>query len=80
MNAKKLRRKYMREFVGLEKYNRFIAWTVLGNYLLQIVISVTAGSILVTLPATTLTVTLAALLILMISTRLRGLGNIIHEC
>ena len=80
MNAKTLRQKYMRDFVGMDKYSRLNAWAIFGGYLLQIVIAIIAGSILVTLPATALTITIGAVLMLMIGTRLRGLNNIIHEC
>lgn len=80
MNARQLREKYMRKFVGLQKYDRLSAWGIYGHYVSQLIISVIAGTILATLPATPVTVVLGAFLILFIGTRLRGLGNIIHEC
>ena len=80
MNAKQLREKYMKKFVGLEKYDRFPAWGILCHYIAQIIIAVTAGTVLITIPASALTVTIGVLLVFIIGTRLRGLGNIIHEC
>ena len=80
MNAKNLRHKYMRSFIGLDKYTRLTAWGIFASYVLQLIIAVTAGSILVTLPITWLTIAVGGLLMLIIGTRLRGLNNIIHEC
>ncbi len=70
----------MRDFVGFEKYGRLSAWLVFFHSVLQIIIAVAAGAVLATLPMSILTVAVGLLLILIVGTRLRGLGNIIHEC
>ena len=80
MGAKSLRQKYMRNFIGLDKHSRISAWAIYASYVVQLIIAITAGSILVTLPVSVLTVVIGALLMLIIGTRLRGLNNIIHEC
>lgn len=80
MTANVIRQRYMRDFVGLSKYSRWTAWGIVSGYLIQIVISVLAGMVLVTLPLSWLTVLVGLVLMVLIATRLRGLNNIIHEC
>ena len=80
MSANTLRQKYMRGFASMDKYSRMVAWTIVLGYLTQIAISVAAGGYLLTQPITWVSGLIAALLILFIGTRMRGLNNIIHEC
>ncbi len=80
MSAKKLRARYTRKFVGMEKYSRSIAWLILTSYILQIAISVAVGDYLLSLPTTALTGAGIGMLMLFVGTRMRGLNNIIHEC
>ncbi|MGI9391676.1 MAG: fatty acid desaturase family protein [Boseongicola sp.] len=80
MSAKLLRKKHMRSFVGLQKYERHTAWFIVFGYLSQIVISVALGSYLLGLSTSPITVLASFVLIVFIGTRLRGLNNIVHEC
>ena len=80
MSAKALRARYTRDFVGMDKYKRGIAWCILSSYLVQIVASIVLGAYLLSLPLTLLTSVGMAVTAVVIGTRMRGLNNIIHEC
>ena len=80
MSAKALRARYTRDFVGMDKYKRGIAWCILSSYLVQIVASIVLGAFLLSLPLTLLTSVGMAVTAVVIGTRMRGLNNIIHEC
>lgn len=80
MSTQLLRHKFMREFVGLEKYSRATAWVVMLAYVFQIVLAIAVGHYLVGLGLSPLTVLGSFFLMLFIATRLRGLNNIVHEC
>ena len=80
MSANTLRKKYMRGFAKMDKYSRAVAWLIVAGYLTQIAVSVAAGAYLLSQPLTWISGLVAALLMLFIGTRMRGLNNIIHEC
>ncbi|MDJ0639448.1 MAG: fatty acid desaturase [Paracoccaceae bacterium] len=80
MSAKALRARYTRDFVGMDKYKRGIAWCILSSYLVQIVASIVLGAYLLSLPLTLMTSVGMAVTAVVIGTRMRGLNNIIHEC
>ena len=80
MTAKVLRERYVRSFVGLQKYERLTAWLIVAGYLLQILIAAFVGSYLFALPTSLLTVVAIIGVIVFIGTRMRGLNNIVHEC
>lgn len=80
MSANTLRKKYMRGFANMDRYSRAVAWVVVVGYLSQIALSVAAGGYLLSQPLTWMSGLVAAMLMLFIGTRMRGLNNIIHEC
>ena len=80
MSAQALRQKYNRAFAGMEKHTRMKAWSIVGLYVLQLVIAVVLGHILLQGEASFLSVLGIALLMLFAATRMRGLNNIVHEC
>lgn len=80
MSAKLLRAKYTRQFVGMDKYSRSMAWFILASYLFQILLAVIGGALLIGVPLSIFSGLGIAVLMLFIGTRLRGLNNIIHEC
>lgn len=80
MSAESLRRKYVRQFVGLERYGKVTAWAIVSSYVLWIVLAVVAGHNLLMVETNVLTVPLVVVLMVFIGTRLRGLNNIVHEC
>jgi fatty acid desaturase len=80
MSAKTIREKYTRSFVGMSKYPRQTAWLIVFGYVFQIVVSLAAGVVLVSLPLTWLTAVIGVVLMLLVATRMRGLNNIVHEC
>ncbi len=80
MSAKALRARYTRDFVGMDKYKRGIAWCIFSSYLVQIVASVGLGAYLLSLPLSLQTSVGMAMTAVFIGTRMRGLNNIIHEC
>ena len=80
MSAKILREKYVRSFVGLNKYERWAAWLIVLSFLVQIVISAALGSYILTLSTTPFAILAVIALIIAIGTRMRGLNNIVHEC
>lgn len=80
MSAKKLREKYTRSFVGLDKYARVVAWFILTSYLFQIIAAAAVGAVLLSYPVSGWVIAAIAALVLFIGTRMRGLNNIIHEC
>lgn len=80
MTGQELRKKFMRQFVGMTKYSKREAWLIVGLYLSQIGASVLAGHYLLNLPLSWATGFLMLLTAVFIGTRLRGLNNIVHEC
>ncbi len=80
MSGVTVRTKFMRQFMGMERYSRFVAWGIVGGYLLQIGAAIWIGHYLLSLSSSVLTVFLIALTAFFIGTRLRGLNNIVHEC
>ena len=80
MAGQELRQKFMRRFVGMQKYTKVEAWGLFTAYIASIVASIFAGHYLLTLPVSWVTVLLISLIAIFIGTRLRGLNNIVHEC
>jgi len=80
MSAKILREKYVRSFVGLKKYQRWMAWLIVSSFLVQIAISAALGSYLLALSTSPVTILASIILVFVIGTRMRGLNNILHEC
>lgn len=80
MSGRVLRRAYVRQFLGLERYDRVQAWSIVAAYVGFIVAAILAGSYLLTLPLSGWTVAAMFALSVFIGTRLRGINNIIHEC
>lgn len=75
-----LRERYVRRFMGLERYSRVLAWSVVFSYVLQVVLAVVAGHYLLTFAFSIWQVLAAIAIAVFIGTRLRGLNNIVHEC
>ena len=80
MSGEILRKKFMRQFVGMTKYSRWTAWAVVGVYVAQVIAGIVVGDYLLSLPLSVVSVGLMVLTALFIGTRLRGLNNIVHEC
>lgn len=80
MAGQDLRKRFMRRFVGMEKYSRSEAVGIVAVYVATIAVSVFAGHYLLSLPLTWITATLMFSVAVFIGTRLRGLNNIVHEC
>lgn len=80
MSGQDLRRTYIRRFLGLKRYTRWVAWAVLATYVALILGSVAFGSWLLSLPLSGWTVAAVAATAIFIGTRLRGINNIVHEC
>ena len=64
----------------MEKHSRLTAWSIVGLYVLQIIVSVVLGHYLLQGELTFLSGLGIAVLMLFVATRMRGLNNIIHEC
>lgn len=75
-----MRQRFMRRFVGLEKYSRGVAWTIIAGYAAQIVVAGVIGHYVIQSGFTAGTVAVSFILALFIATRMRGLNNIVHEC
>ena len=80
MAGQELREKFMRRFVGMEKYTRREGWSIVALYLLAILASVFVGHYLLSLPLSWGTGVLILATSIFVGTRLRGLNNIVHEC
>lgn len=80
MSAQALRQKYNRAFAGMEKHSRVAAWSIVGLFGAQIIVSVILGHILLQGSTTVFSVIGVALLMIFVATRMRGLNNIVHEC
>lgn len=80
MSGRVLRRAYVRQFLGLERYDRLHAWLIVAAYLGFIIAAVVTGTYLLTLPLSGWTFAAMFALAVFIGTRLRGINNIIHEC
>ncbi len=80
MSASTIRKKYTRGFANLDKYSSFVAWSVVGGYLVLIAMSLVVGGYILTQPITWVSGLAAFVLMVFIGTRMRGLNNIIHEC
>lgn len=80
MSAHTLRKKFVVEFSGLRAYSRLVATTIVGSYILQIVIAVALGFFILKSSVTLAKGLSLAFLIFFIGTRLRGINNIVHEC
>ena len=80
MSAKTIRRKYLRDFIGLTKYSQLVSWTIIAAYVGQIIVAVLLGHQLVSMNITIASGLLIVVVQTFIATRLRGLNNIGHEC
>ncbi len=80
MPGKQLREKFMRQFVGMSRYSRWAAWSMVGFYVFQAIAGMALGAYLLSFPTTWLTVLAMVLTAVFIGTRFRGLNNIVHEC
>lgn len=75
-----MRQRFMRRFVGLDKYSRTVAWAIIGGYVAQIVAAGVLGHFVIQTGLSFGTVSISLILGLFIATRMRGLNNIVHEC
>ncbi len=80
MSGQSLRSKYMRQFFGMRKYSRTIAWMTVGAYFGLILGFIWLGSYMLSQPITAWSVAALAGCSIFIGTRLRGINNIVHEC
>ncbi len=80
MSAYILRRKFVRQFVGLDRLSTMMSWAVVVCYVFLIATSVAMGHILLQGPRSLADGVIVAALMVFVATRLRGLNNIIHEC
>jgi fatty acid desaturase len=80
MSGRVLRRAYVRQFLGLERYRRAEAWVIVGAYFGLILAAILLGRHLLTLPLSVWTGAAMVATAVFIGTRLRGINNIIHEC
>lgn len=80
VSGQSVREKFMRRFVGMEKYSRWIAWLVVTAYVAQVVLGVALGNYLLSLDVSFWTIAAMVLVSVLIGTRLRGINNIVHEC
>lgn len=80
MSAQILRQKYVRKFVGLQRFSSFTGWLIVASFVVQIIISVSIGHYLLNYQPSPAAFAATLGLGLFIATRLRGLNNIIHEC
>lgn len=80
MTAKTIRQKYASEFARMDRYSIVFSWIIVLGYVLQIALATLAGGLLLYLPFSWILPPVAALIMLFIGTRFRGLNNIIHEC
>lgn len=80
MSGQSVRQRFMRRFVGMDRYNRWAAWGLVAFYVLQAMAGMAVGAYLLSAPLSVWTVLLMVLTALFIGTRLRGLNNIVHEC
>jgi len=80
MTGQVLRQKFMRQFVGMSRYSRWVAWLIVAGYMAQVFAGIFAGHYLLSLNVSVITVVLMVTTALFIGTRLRGLNNIVHEC
>ena len=72
MSAQALRQKYNRAFARMEKHSRLTAWSIVGLYVLQIIVSVVLGHYLLQGELTFLSGLGIAVLMLFVATRMRG--------
>lgn len=80
MSARSLRERYNRVFVTLERYPDWVAWSIVGFYILQIGVAFWIGTLLLSTGVGSWEAVAIIGLMLFIATRLRGLNNIVHEC
>lgn len=80
MSGHSVRSKFMRRFIGLEKYSRLIAWSVVAFYIAQILGAMVVGHLLLNSSLSWLSIVGMVALAIFIGTRMRGLNNIVHEC
>lgn len=80
MSGQVLRRTYIRRFLGLKRYSRIVAWSIVSAYVGLIFAAILLGSHLLSLPLSAWTVAAMAATATFIGTRLRGINNIVHEC
>lgn len=80
MSARSLRERYIRVFVNLERYPDWIAWCIVGFYVLQIGFAFWIGTLLLSTGVGPWEAVAIIGLMFFIATRLRGLNNIVHEC
>ena len=80
MTGQDLRQKFMRKFVGMEKYTRPQAWSIVSLYILQLLGGVLVGHMLLGITLSWLSVFGMILVVVFLGTRLRGINNIVHEC
>ena len=80
VSGQSVRERFMRRFVGMEKYSRWVAWLVVSSYIAQVVVGIYLGNYLLSLDLSVWTVSAMVLVAVLIGTRLRGINNIVHEC
>jgi fatty acid desaturase len=80
MSGSTLRREFTKKFKTLSKPSRIKSTFYIASYVGQILASIAAGAWIVTQGFGIWTCLGAALLMLFIGTRFRGLNNIVHEC
>lgn len=80
MSGRVLRRAYIRQFLGMERYHRLHAWLIVAIYVGFIIGAILLGRHLLTLAPSVWTVAAMFATAVFIGTRLRGINNIIHEC
>jgi fatty acid desaturase len=80
MSGATVRAKFMRGFSGMQRYSHWLAWSIVGFYLVLILAAIAAGHYMLSLPLSWTTGLLMAATSIFIGTRLRGLNNIVHEC
>lgn len=80
MSGQVLRRTYVRQFLGLKRYRRMVAWLIVAAYIGLILAAILLGTRLLALPLSVWTVAAMLATAAFIGTRLRGINNIVHEC
>jgi fatty acid desaturase len=80
LSARRLRERFVRDFISMEKYSATAAWLIVGAYILSLAASVVAGAWLLDGGVTAPEGVFVAALMVFVATRFRGLNNIVHEC
>ena len=80
MSGHTLRKRYMRHFSGLTRYNTLNGRLIVAGFFGQIVAALVTGHVILHHTTGWSRYAILALLMVFIATRLRGLNNIVHEC